>query len=168
METATFEQGDPGTDFTVTDTGQTKMEAEASEGVSSQSATLKAYLSGGCNPLDDMAQTTNRGCGLGGGEGLGLVGCGGCGVVELCEHRPTGEGYALKGLSKGHVANCGRRQAVMNGKNIRHYTASAALVFEYLHERPVIHRDAKLQNRVLSATGHAKLRDFGVAKLVAG
>ena len=34
---------------------------------------------------------------------LGLLGCGGFGAVEMVEHIPDSETYALKGLSKGYV-----------------------------------------------------------------
>ena len=34
--------------------------------------------------------------------GLGLLGCGGFGAVELYEHKVTKESFAMKGLSKGY------------------------------------------------------------------
>jgi len=49
---------------------------------------------------------------------LGLLGCGGFGVVELVKHRDSGETYALKGLSKGYVVQSEMQESVMNEKNI--------------------------------------------------
>jgi len=49
---------------------------------------------------------------------VGLLGCGGFGVVELVEHKDTKETFALKALSKGHVVNTSMQQSVMNEKNI--------------------------------------------------
>jgi len=51
-------------------------------------------------------------------ETLGLLGCGGFGVVELVKHRDSGETYALKGLSKGYVVKSDMQDSVMNEKNI--------------------------------------------------
>jgi len=50
---------------------------------------------------------------------LGLLGCGGFGCVELVEHKPTNDTYALKALSKGHVVKCGMKKGVMSEKNIQ-------------------------------------------------
>lgn len=49
---------------------------------------------------------------------IGLLGCGGFGVVELWAHKPTGNTYALKGISKGWIVKTGTQELVMNEKNI--------------------------------------------------
>mmetsp|Transcript_10432 Transcript_10432/g.18780 ORF Transcript_10432/g.18780 Transcript_10432/m.18780 type:complete len:504 (+) Transcript_10432:118-1629(+) len=43
-------------------------------------------------------------------------------------------------------------------------TAEVALALEHLHSRRIVFRDLKLENVVVSAEGHAKLTDFGLAK----
>lgn len=50
---------------------------------------------------------------------LGLLGCGGFGAVELVEHVPTGNTYALKALSKGYLIKSGMQQSVMNEKQVQ-------------------------------------------------
>merc|ERR1711957_273973 len=49
---------------------------------------------------------------------IGLLGCGGFGVVDLVEHKESGESFALKGLNKGHVVKTQMQQSVMAEKNI--------------------------------------------------
>jgi len=50
---------------------------------------------------------------------LGLLGCGGFGAVEMVEHIPTGEVYALKGLSKGYVLKTGMQTSVVSEKDVQ-------------------------------------------------
>eukprot|EP00933_Yihiella_yeosuensis_P019769 TRINITY_DN1596_c0_g1_i2.p1 TRINITY_DN1596_c0_g1~~TRINITY_DN1596_c0_g1_i2.p1 ORF type:complete len:766 (-),score=242.36 TRINITY_DN1596_c0_g1_i2:672-2969(-) len=50
---------------------------------------------------------------------LGLLGCGGFGAVEMVEHVPTGETYALKALSKGYVVKSGMQASVMSEKKVQ-------------------------------------------------
>eukprot|EP00927_Polykrikos_kofoidii_P050316 TRINITY_DN44223_c0_g1_i1.p1 TRINITY_DN44223_c0_g1~~TRINITY_DN44223_c0_g1_i1.p1 ORF type:complete len:891 (+),score=172.24 TRINITY_DN44223_c0_g1_i1:105-2675(+) len=49
---------------------------------------------------------------------VGLLGCGGFGVVELWEHDESGRTFALKGLSKGYVVQTGMQNGVVNEKSI--------------------------------------------------
>jgi cGMP-dependent protein kinase len=63
---------------------------------------------------------------------LGLLGCGGFGAVELVEHLPTQNTYALKALSKGYVVKCGMKKSVMSEKNIQYMCDSNFIV--RLHE----------------------------------
>eukprot|EP00928_Gymnodinium_smaydae_P001122 TRINITY_DN10408_c0_g1_i2.p1 TRINITY_DN10408_c0_g1~~TRINITY_DN10408_c0_g1_i2.p1 ORF type:complete len:447 (-),score=50.92 TRINITY_DN10408_c0_g1_i2:344-1684(-) len=51
-------------------------------------------------------------------KSIGLLGCGGFGAVELVEHVPTEETYALKSLSKGHIVQCRLKHAVIQEKDI--------------------------------------------------
>lgn len=46
----------------------------------------------------------------------------------------------------------------------RFYAAEVVMALEYLHSSGIVFRDLKLENLVLSATGHIKLTDFGFAK----
>lgn len=50
---------------------------------------------------------------------IALLGCGGFGAVELVEHVPTGETYALKALSKGYIIKSGMQASVMSEKNVQ-------------------------------------------------
>jgi len=49
---------------------------------------------------------------------IGLLGNGGFGCVELFQHTTTGETYALKSMSKGHIVKVGMQNAVINEKNV--------------------------------------------------
>mmetsp|Transcript_95714 Transcript_95714/g.247454 ORF Transcript_95714/g.247454 Transcript_95714/m.247454 type:complete len:816 (+) Transcript_95714:55-2502(+) len=49
---------------------------------------------------------------------IGLLGCGGFGVVELYEHKVNGETYAMKALSKGYIVKMGMQDCVMNEKQL--------------------------------------------------
>mmetsp|Transcript_28976 Transcript_28976/g.67430 ORF Transcript_28976/g.67430 Transcript_28976/m.67430 type:complete len:808 (-) Transcript_28976:288-2711(-) len=62
---------------------------------------------------------------------VGLLGCGGFGVVELHEHKVTGNCYALKGLSKGYIVKTGMQESVMNEKNILLMTNSPFIIKLY-------------------------------------
>jgi len=62
---------------------------------------------------------------------IGLLGCGGFGAVELWEHKVTGETYAMKALSKGHIVKTGIQESIMNEKNILMMTNSPFIVKLY-------------------------------------
>jgi len=59
---------------------------------------------------------------------VGLLGCGGFGVVELMEHRETKETYAMKALSKGYIVKTGMQESVMNEKDILLMTSSPFII----------------------------------------
>jgi len=59
---------------------------------------------------------------------LGLLGCGGFGVVTLVKCELTGQTFALKALSKGHVLQQKQELSVMNEKRILRMTNSPFLV----------------------------------------
>jgi p70 ribosomal S6 kinase len=46
----------------------------------------------------------------------------------------------------------------------RFYLAEMVLALEHLHTHGIIHRDLKPENILLSAEGHVKLTDFGLAR----
>lgn len=48
----------------------------------------------------------------------GLLGNGGFGCVELYQNKETGQTYALKSMSKGHIVKVGMQNAVINEKNV--------------------------------------------------
>lgn len=49
----------------------------------------------------------------------GLLGCGGFGMVDLVEHTPTQQFYALKALSKGYIVESEMQKSVLAEKNIQ-------------------------------------------------
>jgi len=59
---------------------------------------------------------------------IGLLGCGGFGVVELWEHRKTQETYAMKGISKGYIVKTCMQESVMNEKHILLMTNSSFII----------------------------------------
>jgi cGMP-dependent protein kinase len=50
----------------------------------------------------------------------------------------------------------------------KYYSASVVMAFEHLHDRHVIYRDLKPENLLLTAEGHLKLTDMGLAKFALG
>ncbi len=46
----------------------------------------------------------------------------------------------------------------------KQYLAEVVLALEYLHANGIIHRDLKPENMLITATGHLKLTDFGLAR----
>merc|ERR1719321_2164840 len=59
---------------------------------------------------------------------LGLLGCGGFGMVTLEEHKITNQTFALKALSKGYIVKTGMQASVMNEKMILSMTDSVFII----------------------------------------
>jgi len=57
-----------------------------------------------------------------------------------------------------------RERGKFDEHTARFYAAEVIMALEYLHSSGIVFRDLKLENLVLSATGHIKLTDFGFAK----
>eukprot|EP00448_Togula_jolla_P011288 CAMPEP_0170596858 /NCGR_PEP_ID=MMETSP0224-20130122/15366_1 /TAXON_ID=285029 /ORGANISM="Togula jolla, Strain CCCM 725" /LENGTH=799 /DNA_ID=CAMNT_0010921227 /DNA_START=71 /DNA_END=2470 /DNA_ORIENTATION=+ len=62
---------------------------------------------------------------------VGLLGCGGFGVVELFQEKPSGDVYAMKTLSKGYVVKTGMQESVISEKNILLMTNSPFVIKLY-------------------------------------
>lgn len=62
---------------------------------------------------------------------LGLLGCGGFGLVELVEHKITKRTYAMKAVNKGYVVMKGMQQAVMHEKAVQMMCNSPFIVRIY-------------------------------------
>mmetsp|Transcript_83067 Transcript_83067/g.131067 ORF Transcript_83067/g.131067 Transcript_83067/m.131067 type:complete len:786 (-) Transcript_83067:53-2410(-) len=52
-------------------------------------------------------------------EKIGILGCGGFGVVHFVVHKKTNNPYALKSLNKGHIIKCKMKEATMREKKIQ-------------------------------------------------
>lgn len=48
----------------------------------------------------------------------------------------------------------------------RHLFRQIVTGVRYCHQQMVLHRDIKLDNILLTSTGHVKICDFGVSKLI--
>ena len=59
------------------------------------------------------------------------------------------------------------RERPFSEEQILQWVAQLALALHHVHERGVLHRDLKTHNVFISAAGHVKLGDFGVAKFAA-
>mmetsp|Transcript_29546 Transcript_29546/g.84983 ORF Transcript_29546/g.84983 Transcript_29546/m.84983 type:complete len:806 (+) Transcript_29546:65-2482(+) len=149
---------------------------------------------------------------------IGLLGCGGFGVVELVEHKQSKRAYAMKSLCKGYIVKSGMQSKVSEEKEIqlmcdspfiirlyetfnspqnlmlllelaqggdlygtytrkslhgsephaKFYVAGVVCAFEHMHKRRIIYRDLKPENCLLTKSGHLKLADMGLAKVLVG
>mmetsp|Transcript_8415 Transcript_8415/g.18931 ORF Transcript_8415/g.18931 Transcript_8415/m.18931 type:complete len:502 (+) Transcript_8415:3-1508(+) len=76
-------------------------------------------------------------------------------VMEYCP------GGSLQTVANAHPAG-------VPVPRVRKYTAEILAALDYLHSKRIAFRDLKPDNVVLSAKDHAKLTDFGMAKLDVG
>jgi len=57
-----------------------------------------------------------------------------------------------------------RERGRFDENTARFYASEVVMALEHLHSHGIVFRDLKLENLVLSSTGHLKLTDFGFAK----
>jgi len=58
------------------------------------------------------------------------------------------------------------RKRKLNIKEITFISAEIVLAIEHLHNQGIIYRDLKPENVMLDASGHIKLVDFGLSKII--
>lgn len=61
-----------------------------------------------------------------------------------------------------------RREGALPAATAADICAQVARALAYAHANGIVHRDIKSQNVLLDASGHAKLTDFGIARLMEG
>lgn len=66
--------------------------------------------------------------------------------------------------SGGELFSYLKEEGTFTEDTVRFYLAEMILALEHLHGHGIIHRDLKPENLLISAEGHIKLTDFGLAK----
>lgn len=76
--------------------------------------------------------------------------------------------FILEFIPGGDLFNhCLKHRAVfLHEQNVQFYAAEICEALWYLHSKHIIYRDLKMDNVLLSSSGHLKLTDFGICKLL--
>lgn len=88
-------------------------------------------------------------------------------IFDAGEDPETHEPYIAMEYVQGESLHniLGHRQEKMSLEASLQITQEIAEALDYAHEQGVIHRDIKPANILMTADGHAKIADFGIAKL---
>ncbi|MGH9477369.1 MAG: protein kinase domain-containing protein [Terriglobales bacterium] len=89
-----------------------------------------------------------------------------CTLYDVGE-TPEGQPFLVMELLEGESLQQRLRRGPLSPEQTRTLGIEIADALEAAHRRGMIHRDLKPGNIVLTAEGHAKLLDFGLAKMVA-
>lgn len=76
--------------------------------------------------------------------------------------------FMLRYVPGGELFTYLRTEGRLNSEQAMFYSASVALMFEYLHSKNIIYRDLKPENLLIDSKGYLKLTDFGFAKYCDG
>lgn len=98
------------------------------------------------------------------------------GILKQCDHEhivrlydsfetPKHICFVMELCSGGDLSSYVKKRMRLKEKVARHFFRQIVEGLEYLHtEKMVVHRDLKLDNILLDATGDVKIGDFGVSR----
>src|SRR5437764_9339480 len=87
-------------------------------------------------------------------------------VVDVSEETRTGETYIVLEYVAGEAINkILHREKKLPLARVMQIAEEVADALDYAHEQGVTHRDIKPGNILITEAGHAKIADFGIAKL---
>jgi serine/threonine protein kinase len=99
-------------------------------------------------------------------EGRALVALRHPGIVAVYELRPTASGAALvMEYLPGGDLRAAMDSARLGGAHAVALLEEIAVALDHAHAHGTVHRDVKPANVLLTADGHAKIADFGLARL---
>jgi len=88
-------------------------------------------------------------------------------IFDVGEQQETGTPYIVMECVSGHTLD--RIVAANGGKlpvsETLRLIGEVAVALDYAHQQGVVHRDLKPENILITEDGHAKITDFGVARL---
>jgi CHASE2 domain-containing sensor protein/tRNA A-37 threonylcarbamoyl transferase component Bud32 len=77
-----------------------------------------------------------------------------------------GMSYIVMEFVEGETLTDWMKKQRLSVPQIKHIVYHAAMGLEYAHANGVFHRDVKPDNIMISKTGHVKVMDFGIARIV--
>ena len=81
-------------------------------------------------------------------------------------HDETGLYFLLDYLPGGELRTLAKKHLAFRPEVLKFYAAEMLLALEHLHRMGIVYRDLKLENIILTESGHIKLIDFGLSKQI--